>query len=228
MSELNMATITTRLRKETETLADLLEWLGGIPPERVWMHPFPGTATEEDLIAILDGPNKRICELVDGVLVEKPMGFKEGLLGSVIGHLIWAFLDRHNLGVAAGADGPVRLRLGLVRVPDVCFVSWKRIGGDEVPDGPISAIIPELAIEVLSKGNTPCEIALKLQEYFRAGVLVVWVINPKTQTAEVYTSPTRKRQIGKDGALDGGAILPGFKLSLKDLFARAKRRQGRK
>src|SRR5207249_5149480 len=71
MSELNMATITTRLRKETETLADLLEWLGGIPPERVWMHPFPGTATEEDLIAILDGPNKRICELVDGVLVEK-------------------------------------------------------------------------------------------------------------------------------------------------------------
>jgi Uma2 family endonuclease len=127
--------------------------------------------------------------------------------------------------VAAGADGPVRLRLGLVRIPDVCFVSWKRLGSDEVPDDSISKVIPELAIEILSKSNTRREIERKLEEYFRAGVLLAWVIDPRKKAAEIYTAPTKKKEIGLDGTLQGGTILPGFRLPLKDLFARGRRRQ---
>ena len=108
-----------------DNLAELIHVLGDIPPERVLMHPPPGTATEEDLIELLDGANKRICELVDGVLVEKPMGFTEGIIAGVIIHFLWDYLEKKPLGVPGGADGPVRLRLGLVRFPDVCFVSWK-------------------------------------------------------------------------------------------------------
>jgi Uma2 family endonuclease len=84
-----------------------------------------------------------------------------------------------------------------------------------------------LAVEVLSRGNTKKEIDRKLRDFFKAGVRLAWVIQPKTQTAEVYTSPTKPRHVGKDQSLDGGDVLPGFTLSLKDLFARTKRRRGR-
>ena len=57
-----------------EMLADLLEQRGGIAPERVRFRPAPGTATEEDMMAIRNSPERRLCELVDGVLVEKAMG----------------------------------------------------------------------------------------------------------------------------------------------------------
>jgi len=207
-----------------DTLADLLHRLGDIPAERVLMHPPPGTATEQDLIDLLEAANKRLVELVDGVPVEKPTGFREAILAGVILQLIWNYLDEHDLGVAAGADGPIRFRLGLVRIPHVCFISWKRFGTDEVPDDKVSKVIPELAIEILSESNTPKEIDLKLHEYFRAGVLLAWVINPKKGTAEVYTSPAKKRQIARDGVLDGGKVLPGFRLVLKDLFAKFRRR----
>jgi Uma2 family endonuclease len=207
-----------------DTLADLLRRLGDIPAERVLMHPPPGTATEQDLIDLLEAANKRLVELVDGVLVEKPMGFREAILAGVILQLIWNYLDEHDLGVAAGADGPIRFRLGLVYIPDVCFVSWKRLGGDEVPDDPVSKVIPELAVEVLSKSNTRREIERKLHQYFEAGVLLAWVIDPKKQTAEVYTSPVKKKQLTTAGVLDGGKVLPGFKLPLKDLFAKFRRR----
>jgi Uma2 family endonuclease len=206
------------------TLADVLDRLGGIPAARVLADPPPGTATEDDLIALLEASNKRLCELVDGVLVEKPMGYKEAILAGAILQLLWNYLEEHDLGLPAGADGPIRFRMGLVRIPDVSFISWKRLPRDEAPEEAISPVIPSLAIEVLSKSNTPREIALKLEEYFRAGVLLAWVIDPKTQTAVAYTSPTKKRHIGKDQALTGGRVLPGFKLSLKDLFARIRRR----
>lgn len=222
-----MASTAQIERLEPRSIADLLAELGDIPPERVLLKPLPGTATEDDLIRLLDGPNKVICELVEGVLVEKAMGFKETILAGVIIHHIMRYLDQYDLGIVAGADGPIRLRLGLVRVPDVCFISWKRLGGDEVPDDSISKVIPELAVEVLSKSNTRREIERKLGEYFRAGVLLVWVIEPKKETAEVYTSPTKKKELDQDGVLDGGKVLPGFRLALKDLFARARRRKRR-
>ncbi len=219
-----MATVSA---EPPETIADLVARLGGIPPERVLLCPLPGTATEDDVVAALEAPRKRICELIDGVLVEKPMGFKESILAGAILQLLWNYLEKRKLGVPAGADGPVRLRLGLVRFPDVCFVSWKRLRRAEVPDDPVSAVIPELAVEILSKSNTRREIALKIEEYFRAGVLLVWVIDPRTETAEVYTAPDEIRRLGIGGVLQGGKVLPGFRLPLRKLFARARRSKRR-
>ncbi|MGE3806850.1 MAG: Uma2 family endonuclease [Gemmataceae bacterium] len=208
-----------------ETVADLLARLGDIPPERVLMQPAPGTATEDDLIRLVDAANKCLCELVDGVLVEKAMGFREGVLAGSLLHLFWKYLDKRDLGLVAGADSPIRLRLGLVRLPDVCFISWKRLGGPELPKDAVSKVIPELAVEILSEGNTRKEIELKRKEYFKAGVALVWVIDPRRETADIYTSATQKETIDKSGTLEGGKVLPGFKLVLKDLFARARRRQ---
>jgi Uma2 family endonuclease len=145
----------------------------------------------------------------------------------VIIELMGPFVNREDLGIVLGADGILRLWPGQVRIPDVSFISWERLPNEEVPDAPVAALVPDLAVEVLSRGNTKKEIDRKLRDYFKAGVRLAWVIQPKTQTAEVYTSPTKPRRVGKDQSLDGGEVLPGFSLSLKELFARTKRRSRR-
>ncbi len=65
-----------------ENLAELLDRLGSIPPRRAMLHPTIGTATEEDVLERLEKPRKRLCELIDGVLVEKAMGYSESVLAS--------------------------------------------------------------------------------------------------------------------------------------------------
>lgn len=116
---------------------------------------------------------------------------------------------------------------GLVRIPDVSFISWDKVPSREVPEEPIPDLVPDLAVEVFSAGNTRKEMTRKLAEYFRVCVRLIWIIYPQTQTAEIYTSANRCQKIGKAGALDGGNVLPGFRLPLKQLFARMKPRKAR-
>jgi Uma2 family endonuclease len=201
------------------TIADLLDQLGGIPPERVLAEPSPGHATEQDLLRLLDHED-RLCELVDGVLVEKTMGQYESHVAVVLSYFLETFLDTHDLGVVYGADGTLRLMPGLVRIPDVSFVSWDRLPGHKLLAEPIPDLIPNLAVEVLSISNTKREIDRKIGEYFRVGVQLVWVIDPPTRTAEVYTATDQCTELTEKESLDGGAVLPGFSLSLRRLFDR--------
>ena len=171
-----------------ETLADLLEQLGAIAPARVRFRPAPGTATEEDVLAIRNSPERRLCELVDGVLVEKAMGLRESFLAIALASILRGFVRPRNLGLVTGADGTMRLVSGLVRIPDVAFISWNRLPNRRVPTEPIPDLAPDLAVEVLSAGNTPGEMARKRQDYFAAGVQVVWQVDPNTRTVEVFTA----------------------------------------
>ena len=59
----------------------------------------------------------------------------------------------------------------------------------------------------------------KLQDYFTASVRLVWYVDPRTRTAAVYTSPEQCSVIDENGVLTGGDVLPGFELSLRELFA---------
>jgi Uma2 family endonuclease len=215
----------TKTSETVENLAELLERLGDVPLERIRMRPPPGTATEQDVITTWTGPNRRLCELVDGVLVEKAMGTKEAGLALFLGGRLLEYGERNDIGTALGADGMLRLFPGLVRIPDVSFFTWQRLPNEDIPsDEAIAAIVPDLAVEILSRNNTKKEIQRKLRDYFLAGTQLVWVIQPKTQTAQVYTSPTTGRRIGKDGRLDGGTVVPGFTLSLRELFAPPRQR----
>ena len=134
-------------------------------------------------------------------------------------------MDTHDLSVVSCPDGPFRLMPGLVRIPDVAFVCWDRFPNRELPPEPIPDLAPDLAVEVLSTGNTRQEMDRKVGEYFRAGVRLVWLIDPTARTAVVYTRPRRRTVVVEDGSLGGGAVLPGFSLSLQQLFARAGRRR---
>jgi len=208
-----------------ETMADLLKQIGDVPLDRIRARPAPGTATEQDLIANNESRKKFICELVDGVLVEKAMGVKESLMANYLSYLLLTFLEGKNLGVVLGESGALRFMPGLVRIPDVSFISFDRMTDGELPDAPIPDLVPDLAVEVLSKSNTKKEIKRKIHDYFLCGVRLVWVLQPKTQTAEVYTSPTDVRRFDNDQMLDGGDVLPGLTLPLRWVFDRSKRRK---
>ncbi len=204
------------------TMADLLEILGDIPPERILMRPPPGTATEDDVIAI-HAREKRLCELVDGVLVEKPMGFEESRLASELIITIGVFLRQYKLGTVAGEAGMMRLAPGLVRIPDVSFVRWEHLPEKARP---IPLMAPDLAIEVLSESNTRAEMQRKLEEYFAAGTQLVWYFDPKARTVTVYTAPDQFVVLDESGALDGGEVLPGLMIPLRELFEQASQRRG--
>ncbi len=206
-----------------DTLAKLVERLGGVPLERIRFRPYPGTATEEDVIRI-EAQENRLCELVEGVLVEKPMGFRESLLAVAIAQCLREFVTPRNLGLVTGEGGMMRLFAGLVRIPDVAFISWARLPGREVPDAPIPRLAPDLAVEVLSRSNTPSEMRGKREEYFEAGVALVWMVDPEERRVTVFTSPEDSVTYGSSDVLDGGTVLPGFLLALHDLFAELDRR----
>jgi Uma2 family endonuclease len=126
-----------------ETLADLLKQLGGIVPERLRFRPPPGTATEKDVLEV-EAQEDRLCELIDGVLVEKAMGWRALLLASVLITILTNFVRPRNLGLVIGEAGMVRLASGLVRMPDVAFVSWDRLPNRRIPSDPIPALAPDL------------------------------------------------------------------------------------
>lgn len=205
------------------SLADLQQHLGGIPAERIRLVPAPGCATEEDLLDIADHED-RLYELEDGVLVEKPMGWQEAILATIISGEILAYLKTHDLGQVMGADGPLKILPGKIKLPDVAFIGWNRFPPHRLGRRPVPALVPDLVVEVLSDTNTKGEMERKLKQYFEAGVSLVWYIDPKKRSARVFTSPTAVTELDQDGSLDGGQVLPGFQLSLRWLFDRADRR----
>jgi Uma2 family endonuclease len=208
---------------DSETIGDLLERLGGVAPSRVLLRPWPGTATEADVIAI-EARENRLCELIDGVLVEKCMGYSESRMGAELIVDLGGFLRGNDLGVMAGADGMLRLKYRRVRIPDVSFISWARIPDPKELDQPIPDLVPDLAVEILSPSNTKHEMAIKLREYFAAGVRLVWYVDPPARTARAFTSPETWTDLGPDDTLDGGDVLPGFRLAMSEWFDRAERK----
>jgi Uma2 family endonuclease len=200
------------------TVADLFEQLGQVPPDRIRLVPTPGTATEQDVLDLIDHQD-RICELVDGVLVEKTMGYMESLLAGVVIELLRGFVREHNLGIVLAPDGPLRILPRQVRFPDVSFIGWNRFPGGRLPRVPIPAVAPDLAVEILSKHNSEGEMQRKLHDYFAAGTRLVWYVDPRDRTATVYTSPEKGEVLDENGTLTGGEVLPGFELPLRELFA---------
>jgi Uma2 family endonuclease len=208
---------------EVPTLADVLKRLGGINPRRICANPPPGRATEKDVLRFLEAANKRLYELVDGVLVEKVMGVLESSLACDLIKLLGLFLDAHPLGFLLGPDGALRLLPKLVRIPDISFISWDRLPKRVRPTTPIPDLAPDLAVEVLSPGNTRREMARKVRDYFISGARLVWLVDPRQRSVQVYTAPDRLTVLTEDQALDGGNVLPGLILPLQQVFAQIPR-----
>jgi Uma2 family endonuclease len=200
------------------TAVDLVERFGPIPLDRIVTRPAPGQATEGDAIDLADR-KVRLCELVDGILVEKAMGSMESVLAIEIASLLRNWVKPRKLGTVLGEAGMLRLAPGLIRIPDVAFLSKDKFPGGRFPRDSAWSLAPDLAIEVLSPGNTDEEMTEKLHDYFNAGTRLVWYVDPRKRQVQVFTSPISSRIVTQDQTLDGGDVLPGFELSLKELFA---------
>jgi Uma2 family endonuclease len=221
------------LRHEFETAAELLELidqLGGIPPSRLLLKPMPGEATEADLLDRMDRTGKT-CELIDGVLVEKAMGRGEAFLAGWITRCLDVYVVPRNLGYFAPADGIVRLRPGVVRAPDISFFRKDRLPGGLLDMTAIGELLPDLAIEVISAGNTKAEIERKVGEYFLAGIEAVWIVDRFRRVVVVHTSAEAAITLAETDTLEGSPVFPGLDLPLARIFEIVpppKKRQRRK
>lgn len=124
-----------------------------------------------------------------------------------------------NLGVVSGADGMMRLFPKNVRIPDVAYIAWHRVPGQRMPDAPIPDLAPDLAVEVLSKSNTAAEMQRKRREYFAAGTTLVWLVDPDSRSVSVYTSEAEVTVLDESAQLTAAELLPGFSLSIRELFS---------
>ncbi len=196
-----------------KTLAELLHELGDIPAHRVRLYPFPGTATEADALHINE--TERLCELVNGTIVELAVGLPQGYLGSLVAFHLNTFVLPRRLGIVVQPDAMFRMTPGNLREADVSFTRKSQL---PKPVPQIGSWCPELCVEVLSPDNTRAEMNQKRIEYFRSGCLLVWEFDLHTRTVDVYTDPTTSQRFQESDTIDGGAVLPGFTLSLAELF----------
>jgi Uma2 family endonuclease len=219
-----MATISTpeKLPRKTWTVADIYRRFGPIPFERIRHDPPPGCGTVDDVVRLNDHED-RLYELVDGILVEKTVGLQESIIAVTIGTILSIFVKPRGLGVVAGEGGTLQLDIDLVRIPDVSFISWERLPEGEVPREPVPLLIPDLAVEVISRSNTRKEMDEKLQEYFEKGVRLVWYVRPRSRVVDVYTGPDRFSRLTASMRLDGGDVIPGFSVQVGELFELPKR-----
>lgn len=202
----------------SESLEDLLIDLGAIAASRVRSNPPNGTATVSDWLAA-NQSGRISCELVDGTLVERAMGWQESMLAAALIEILRVFVIPKNLGVVTGADGFIELFPMTIRGPDVSFVSWSRLPGGRVPAEAVPRLAPDLVVEVLSPGNTPVEMSRKRREYFQAGVSDVWMIDPRQRTVAVYASSVSYEVKTQDETIVCRGELAGLTISLSSLFA---------
>ena len=166
---------------------ELLERLGDIPLSRILLQPPPGAATKKDVIEA-EAKTGRLCELVDGVLVEKAIGYYEDRLGVVLICCFETLIEAHKLGIVLGAAGMMCPQPGIVRMPSVAFYSWSQFPNRLLPRGQILYRTPELAVEILRPDNTEREMERKRREYFGGGAQLVWQLYPETKRVRVYTA----------------------------------------
>jgi Uma2 family endonuclease len=176
------------------------------------------TITPDELLQMPDDGMRR--EIHDGVLVEmSPSGKTSTRLAAYLLHLLSNYVFEHDLGHLAGADGGFILSEDpyVLLSPDVAFISKDH---PESRDEGFYNHAPDLAVEVISPSERATDIDVKTQKYLDYGTRLLWVIYPKTQRVVVYTSGLQSGStVDINGTLDGGDVLPGFTLSVRDIFA---------
>lgn len=202
---------------EVPTLADVLERLGEIPADRVLLRPPPGTATADDLLR-LPADVRKNCELVDNTLVRKAMGAPESAMTMAFAAFLARFPTLFKSLVVLGPDGHTRYLSGDIRMPDIAVIRRERLPNGKLPKEAICEFPPDLAVEVLSRGNTRIEIEKKLATFFDSGVRQVWIADPRRRIVSIYRTTEDCRELTDDETLEGGDVLPGFTLSIREWF----------
>jgi Uma2 family endonuclease len=182
------------------------------------MTTTPQLLTAEDLWRM---PNNQRRELVKGELrTMAPAGFEHGAVITNLAFLLTRHVKAERLGLVLGAETGfvVSRNPDTVRGADVAFVSTARL-----PQGPLPTSYfpgaPDLAVEVVSPGDTTVEVQHKVDDYLAGGTKMVWVVSPRHRTVTVHRPQTPSHLLGQADTLTGGDVVPGFSCSVSEIFA---------
>ncbi len=160
-------------------------------------------------------------ELIYGELTTmSPSGSEHGWVAMRVGADLHAFVARHRLGRAYAAETGFLLARDpdLVRAPDAAFVRQERLAAVGETRGYFPGA-PDLAVEIVSPGDRAEEVYGKVREYPDAGARLVWVVWPRHRAVTVYTPDGQVHERREGDELDGGDVLPGFRVRVAELFA---------
>jgi len=173
--------------------------------------------TPEDLLAM---PDEKSYELVGGRLVERKMGLESSWVGGRLLSRLDRFCEEHGLGWVFNADNGYECfphDPGLVRRPDVSFIRFGRLPGEVLPKG-WAKIPPDLAVEAILPNDTAYELDAKLEDYRKAGVPLVWVINPNARTVRIHRGDGSVGYLREDDEISGEEIIPGFRCPVREIL----------
>lgn len=178
----------------------------------------PDAVTADELLRMPRGRVRR--ELVRGVLREMtPAGYEHGWIAMRIGSLLDRYVRENDLGVALAAETGFRLESDpdTVRAPDVAFVRRDR-AANVVEGSSYFRGAPDLAVEVVSPGDSFSEVEEKVFDWLDAGCRMVVVVNPRKRTTTVFRSRSEIVVLTESDELDGGDVVPGWRLPVRGIF----------
>jgi Uma2 family endonuclease len=173
--------------------------------------------TPDDLLALPDAVN---YELVDGRLVERGMGTTSSWIGGELHGRLREYCGQQRLGWTFPADASYQCfpdEPARVRKPDVSFIQFGRLPGEQLPEGH-TRIAPDFAVEVVSPNDLALELDRTVKEYLAAGVRLVWVIFPDTRSARIHRANGSVAEVRENDELGGEDVIPGFRCTVRDLL----------
>src|SRR5687767_2621818 len=179
----------------------------------------PRPTTPEEMLRLHD--DGRLYELVDGKLVEKQMSDLAQFVANRLKRLLDTWSERGDAGTTL-VEATYQCfphAPAMVRRPDVSFIARDRLAAYRWGQGHFT-IAPDLAVEVVSPNDEVLELDRKINDYFRAGVRRVWVINPGQQTLRIHRAAGDLSELIGDAEVSDDQLLPGFRCRLTALFAR--------
>ena len=174
--------------------------------------------TAEDLRALPNDGKRH--ELVEGELrTMAPTGAEHSGLEGIIAYHFWRTLATQPLGQVAVGEGGFRLSRDpdTVRAADVAFIRAERVPPTGLPTGYFEGA-PDLAVEIVSPGDTAAEVDEKVREWLRAGTRAVWVLYPAGPSLVIHRADGTALRLAPVDEVDGGEAFPGFRMRLAELI----------
>lgn len=160
------------------------------------------------------------CELERGEVVRWTAGgWGHSRIGARIAHFlsVWAEAARHGRVLIGEAGLITQREPDTVRGVDVAYFSFERLPTGAEPDGFVT-VPPNLAVEIVGKGQGWGKMVEKAGEYLRMGVDRVWIVNSKTRTVHIYCADSDPQRLGEADTLSDPAFLPGFTCKVSAIF----------
>lgn len=174
--------------------------------------------TADELLRMPDDGLRR--ELIDGEIhTMAPAGEEHGAIAGNLVAELGHYVRAHRLGQIYTAEAGFRLDLDpdTVLCPDAAFVTRERLDQIKIGKG-FRVGAPDLVVEVVSPGDSFGDVEVKVLKWLAGGCRMVTIVNPRRRAASVYRSPNDVVLLTENDVIDGGDVVPGWKLPLRELF----------